>query len=101
MSFSLNILTEASGDIKEVTAWYKDISQPLAVRFVSQLYDGFVKITTNPDAWFNITKRVRRYRLPDFPYLILFFIEDNNIVIVAVIHEKRSPKTWKRRVLGK
>jgi len=98
---TVKILTEASIDIKEVTTWYKDISQFLASRFISQLYDGFAKITNNPNAWFNLTKRVRRYKLPDFPYIILFFIDGDNIIVFAVIHEKRNPKTWKRRIRRK
>ncbi len=57
MILSIKILTEASIDIKEVTSWYKNISQSLAARFVSQLYDGFAKISSNPDIWFNLTKK--------------------------------------------
>lgn len=101
MIFTIKILTEASLDIKDITNWYKDISQPLAARFVSQLYDGFAKISSNPDGWFNITKKVRRFRISDFPYIILFFKEESSIVIFAVIHEKRNPKLWKRRIRGK
>jgi toxin ParE1/3/4 len=98
---SLKILTEASADIKEITTWFKNISPPLALRFVSQLYDGFAKIIASPNIWFNLTKRVKRYRLPGFPYLVLFFKEEDNIVIFAVIHEKRNPKTWRSRIRRK
>jgi plasmid stabilization system protein ParE len=98
MTRTLKILTEASVDIKDITFWYNGVSSLLALRFVSQLYDGFEKISANPDAWFNLTKKVRRCRLTDFPYLILFFREYENIVIFAVIHERRDPKTWKRRL---
>lgn len=73
MILCVKILTEASIDIKEITGWYKNISQSLAARFISQLYDGFERISSNPGAWFNINKKARRYRLSDFPYLILFF----------------------------
>ncbi|MBA2562893.1 MAG: type II toxin-antitoxin system RelE/ParE family toxin, partial [Chitinophagaceae bacterium] len=98
---SLKILKEASVDIKEITTWYKNISPLLAIRLVSQLYDGFDKIITSPDAWFNLTKKVKRYRLQGFPYLILFFKEADNIVVFAVIHEKRNPKIWKSRIRRK
>ena len=101
MSLVLKILTEASVDIKEYTTWYSDISPSLSIRFVSQLYDGFAKIVDNPDAWFNLAPRVRRYKLPNFPYLILFFEEPGYIVIFAVIHEKRDPKNWKKRLRKK
>ncbi len=101
MILSIKILAEASIDIKAITLWYKNISQSLAARFVSQLYDSFSKISSNPDAWFNVTKKVKRYRLSKFPYLILFFKEGNSIVVFAVIHEKRNPRTWKRRMRRK
>jgi plasmid stabilization system protein ParE len=57
MIYSLKILTEASSDIKDITLFYQRISPLLAIRFVSQLYDGFERISANPDAWFNFTKR--------------------------------------------
>jgi toxin ParE1/3/4 len=101
MIHSLKILTEASIDIKETTTWYKNISPPLALRFASQLHNGFEKILASPNVWFNLTKRVKRYRLPDFPYLILFFKEDDYVVLFALIHEKRNPKTWRRRIRRK
>jgi plasmid stabilization system protein ParE len=101
MSVALKILTEAADDIKEYATWYKNISPSLSIRFVSQLYDGFAKIVDNPDAWFNLAPRVRRYKLPNFPYLILFFEEPGYIVVFAVIHEKRDPKNWKRRLSKK
>lgn len=44
MISSIKILTEASVDIKEIVGWYKNISHPLATRFISQLYDGFERI---------------------------------------------------------
>jgi toxin ParE1/3/4 len=93
----LKILTQASEDIKEITIWYKNIFSFLTIRFVSQLYDGFAKIKTKPGTWFNITKRIKRYELPDFPYLILFFKENEEITVFAVIHERRNPTIWKQR----
>ena len=72
MTLSLKILIQASIDIKETTTWYKNISPLLALHFVSQLYDGFAKIIASPYAWFNLTKKVKRYKLQGFPYMILF-----------------------------
>ena len=101
MNLTLKILNEASVDIKEITAWHNNISPLLALRFVSQLYNGFSKISSNPEAWFNLTLRVRRFRLTNFPYFILFFMEADYIVVFAVIHERRNPKMWKRRIKRK
>jgi plasmid stabilization system protein ParE len=72
MISSIKILTEASDDIKEITSWYHSISPTLSARFVAQVYEGFENISANPDAWFNVTKKVRRYHLSGFPYLVSF-----------------------------
>jgi toxin ParE2 len=101
MSLILKILTEASQDVKEITIWYRNISRALSLRFVSQLYDGFSQITSFPDAEFNIAPRIKRYRLKKFPYLIFFYKEGGEVIVFAVIHEKRNPKVWKKRIKRK
>lgn len=98
MISSIKILTEASDDIKEITSWYHSISPTLSARFVAQLYEGFENISANPDAWFNVTKKVRRYHLSGFPYLVFFFKQSKNIFVFAVIHERRNPKQWKEKM---
>ncbi len=98
MTYSLQILSEAADDIKEIALWYKGISPELGSRFVAELYIGFNRMVANPNAWFNITSRVKRYALSRFPYFIIFKVQDDLIIVYAVIHARRNPKRWKKRI---
>ena len=98
MNYSLQILSEAADDIREITFWYKGISPELGRRFVAELYNGFDRIVANPNAWFNIASRVKRYTLSHFPYLIIFQVQNDLIVLYAVIHSRRNPNRWKKRI---
>jgi len=98
MTYSLQILSEAADDIKEITLWYKDLSPELGRRFITELYKGFDRIVANPNAWFNIASRVKRHTLSHFPYFIIFQLHNDLIIVYAVIHARRNPKRWKKRI---
>lgn len=56
-----------------------------------------------PDAWppdrdWNRKPVVRRKGVTGFPYGIVYYVTDNEIVIVADAHEKRLPGYWKHRL---
>lgn len=98
MIYRLQILSEAAVDIKEITLWYKKIAPALGKRFLNELYEGFDKIITNPKVWFNIAIHVRRFTLSHFPYMIMFKVQDDVIIVFAVIHTRRNPEKWKKRI---
>lgn len=56
-----------------------------------------------PEAWppirdWDRQPVVRRKGVIGFPYGVLYFSTDSEIVIVAYAHEKRRPGYWKRRL---
>jgi plasmid stabilization system protein ParE len=40
---------------------------------------------------------VRRALLQRFPYAVYFILDDQIIVILAILHQRRDPAVWKRR----
>ncbi|WP_293161759.1 hypothetical protein [Okeania sp. SIO2C9] len=48
--------------------------------------------------WPVIDEDIRRCLMRKFPYGILYTIEDNFILILAVMHCSREPGYWKDRV---
>jgi len=47
-----------------------------------------------------VHSEVRRAALRRFPYVIIYTVDDTEIVIVACIHARRDPKRWKGRLQG-
>ncbi len=47
--------------------------------------------------WRWVEKDVRRCLVPVFPYAILYSIEVESILIIAVMHTSREPGYWRHR----
>ena len=43
-------------------------------------------------------KNVRRILTRRFPYKVFFFIEADQVEVIAVVHAKRHPRVWQKRV---
>jgi plasmid stabilization system protein ParE len=40
---------------------------------------------------------VRKARVRTFPYSVIYRIRGGRVVVLAVFHDKRAPKTWQAR----
>jgi toxin ParE1/3/4 len=40
---------------------------------------------------------MRRARVRRFPYGVFYLVTDSTIVVVGVLHGRRSPRQWKSR----
>ncbi len=71
----------------------------LGIEFINQIDKAFHKISINPFAFQKIFKDTRRYIIGKFPFGIYYLVGEDNkeIQVIAVLHFKRSPKTYRRR----
>ena len=86
----------AQADIREAAQWYESQQPGLGSEFTLQLDALFERIGHNPLQFPEIGSGVRRALLQRFPYAIYFVIAAYPVVI-AVLHQRRHPDTWKRR----
>ena len=89
---------EALRELTEVTETYEAQDPTLAREFARAVADGVEKILQFPDAWQKVELGLRRYRTRKFPYGLVYQRTGDEIVIVAVMHLKRQPGYWARRV---
>lgn len=97
MKFELLIKEGAQADISNGFQHYSQISPKLGDDFVEQLDAAFERILSNPDAFAKVFKEVRQMRIRRFPYVVSFLVEENRIVVLAVLHGHRKPEIWKKR----
>ena len=86
---------EALEEYQEATLYYAERDPALALRFVE---DAIRRILETPQRWRVLDDDVRRCLTRVFPYGVLYTIEPDFILIVAVMHGSREPGYWKRRV---
>ena len=89
---------EALQEFDEATRYYIERDTALALRFVEAVEDAIRRILEAPSAWRILDDDVRRCLTRVFPYGVLYTIESEFILIIAVMHSSREPGYWKRRI---
>ena len=89
---------EALDEYQQATLYYAERDPTLALRFVEAIEDTIRRVVESPQRWRVLDEDVRRCLTHVFPYGILYTIEPDFILIVAVMHGSREPGYWKRRV---
>ena len=100
MSYSIIIFRKAQSDILKAQTWYENESPGLGDRFWDVIYQTFLRIAEHPSRYTPAGKDARMALVKRFPYKIFFTTNEamKRIEIVAVIHNKRHPRVWKRRL---
>ncbi|MCY0878596.1 MAG: type II toxin-antitoxin system RelE/ParE family toxin [Firmicutes bacterium] len=96
--FPVRIGSAAQHDISDTVTWYEAQRPGLGERFLWALDDLVHRIADNPRQFPVVESQVRRALLPRFPYALYFTVTTDCVVVVAVLHVRRHPKEWQRRV---
>ena len=89
---------EALQEYLQAATWYSKREAGLALGFVESVEDAIQRILDAPKRWRIIDQDIRRCLTRVFSYAILYTIEVDYVLIVAVMHCSREPGYWKRRV---
>ena len=89
---------ESEHDLKEAYSWYEDKRTGLGYDFLLQVDAGLNLIARNPNIHPIKYKETRKHLVKRFPYKIIYLVEKEKIIVLAVIHSRRSPVLIKRRI---
>jgi len=70
----------------------------LGYDFLLQVDAGINFIKRNPEIHPIEYKGTRKHILKRFPYKIIYFVEEEKIIVLAVLHGRRNPALLKNRV---
>ena len=97
MSLRVYIRPEAETDIEEAALWYEKQRQGLGQEFLDEILSLCETIAENPAMYPVVHRRTRRALIRRFPFGVYFRIDDEQVVVVAVIHGSRHPRSWRQR----
>lgn len=95
MSWRLIVRREARSELAEAVDWYRSQHPDFGNRFLRAFLEAVNKLVENPYLFQRLDDDIRRVRLKDFPYNLLYFIQEDRVVIVACAHAKRRPGYWR------
>lgn len=70
--------------------WYKGQSVSAANGFITALEECYSRLSANPLAYTFLNHRLRRIRLQGYPYLLIFEVKGNKVVVFTLVHTKRN-----------
>lgn len=100
MLYSLRYFDDAREDVRKAKVWYKEQKPGLEKRFSEAIKTAILKLHKYPLAYSVRYKNIRIIHPKTFPYGIHYYLEDttSQIVIIAIVHNKRHPDTFQKRV---
>ena len=93
MSRRLTLRIQAEVDIDEVVRWYETERAGLGIEFIRNLNLLLDRVQEQPFQFPVVEQDVRRGMVSRFPYGVFFTVNDDEILVFAVLHLHRHPGT--------
>jgi plasmid stabilization system protein ParE len=94
----VTFVSVAEKELAEALDYYEGQQPGLGMQFAAEVDGAIERIVAHPEAWAPISARVRRCRVPRFPYGVLYQWREQEILVVGVMHLRRDPTSWRDRV---
>ena len=94
----LRVRKLARAEILAAFAWYLARSSQAAADFLDAVDDAIKSIEHAPKRQAVVRGQLRRRLLKGFPYAVYYKLYPRTISVVGVIHGRRHPAVWLRRV---
>jgi len=96
VAYNLIVSAKATTDVLDACIYYEAQQSGLSARFISALSAAYDKISQAPQHYSYISPErkngLRDIKIKDFPYIVIFDINDNTVTIYAVFNTYQKPK---------
>ncbi len=89
---------EARIEFRDAAAFYAAARAGLGAEFSREIESVIRRICDAPTRWSFVEQDVRRSLTRRFPFAVLYTIEADFVLIVAVMHCSRKPGYWRHRI---
>ncbi len=97
MAFTVKLRTRATKDIGEAFEWYEEKRTGLGEEFLLCVDDAILMIQQNPKLFEEKYPQISKCNLRKFPSSIYYRIYKKQVAILAVYHQSRNPRRWRKR----
>src|ERR1019366_2186298 len=91
-------LEAAEEELRKAKEYHELRRRGLGGEFVQAFEEAMERILAFPEAWGMIADKVRYCIFKRFEYGVLYVIRGETIFVLAVMHLKRRPEYWKKRL---
>jgi plasmid stabilization system protein ParE len=89
---------DAALDIEESVAFYRyEAGVNVATSFVDEVERVLGLLSQNSSLGRRVTNKVRKFGLTTFPYSVVYWVFEGELIVLAVAHHSRKPNYWRNR----
>ena len=89
--YKIDFSNRARRELLDSYRWYEDQQDRLGDRFEKAIYTAAQKVAKAPEMYAVRYRNFRQIQLKKFPFLLVFQIKKDTILITSVFHTKRNP----------
>ena len=94
MKYTLIVKPEAELDTLKSAKWYEEKQENLGIRFLDEVEEKLHLITQSPLHYQVRYKATRLALVEHFPYAIHYLIEEEKVIVLAVLGTRENPEQW-------
>jgi toxin ParE1/3/4 len=91
-------LLPAEEEMTEAALFYEEQAKGLGAEFLDDVERAIIRLLDNPEFGPVVSADLRRSLLSRFPFSLIYAIEPQGILIVAVAHQRMRPYYWSERI---
>jgi len=95
---TVRLLLEAKADVGDAMSYYERQRPGLGIEFADEFDRAIRRLEQFPESGAPLTDDMRRSQLDRFPYGIIYYVEPQSVVVLAVMHLHRRPDAWRTRL---
>ena len=88
----------ALDELIQSAEYYEARAGGLGESFLDEAEHAVADVSESPERWPYFLLNARRRLLDRFPYSIVYVVEAERIYILAIMHQRRRPGYWKKRL---
>jgi len=97
MNYVLVFRPEVREELNEAYNWYENQQTGLGDDFLNCIDDILNRICQMPESYPIVYRDIRRSVVRRFPYAVYYRIVSSRVIVTAIFHSRRDPKSWKIR----
>ncbi len=97
MRYSVEILEEAFSELESISDYYEKFKKGLGENFIEDWERTLLAILKTPLGFVLFDKHFRLIQFQKFPFLVIYELRKEKIIVYRIIHIKRNPE---KRIKG-
>jgi hypothetical protein len=89
---------DAQKELLKAIDYYEECRSNLGLEFAKEVYSTIQRIIAFPLAWSDFSINTKRCLTNRFPFAVVYQIESDEIIIIAIVQLNRKPGYWKKRL---